>query len=190
MEDKMVGKQIEAIGEAPVAIIVGSESDLQKIANSRMVEVFKTNGIDYELHVISADRNPEKLLEYCLKVGTLNQTKLIIATAGLSAKLPAALASRLKIPVFGVPLSGGATGGDAALYAMLEQPKGTPVAVCGAIGEFGLYNAALIVSMIFANLYSGTGILFEKFMKEEKNKKPAIFNAKLPEPEGKKIKGE
>lgn len=177
----MAGRQLHNIGEAPVGIIAGSISDLQKIANSRMKEVFEANGIDYELHVISADRNPEIIDEYCATLAKANKTRIIIAVAGLSAKLPAVLASRIQkpIPVFGVPLD------EDALRTMIQQPKGAPVAVCGAIGEFGLYNTALIVAMIFANEYSGNGILFAKFLKELRAKKPAVYNAVLPEPEKK-----
>ncbi|VVB92929.1 N5-carboxyaminoimidazole ribonucleotide mutase [uncultured archaeon] len=107
-----------------VAIITGSESDRQ-IAE-RAAKVLGDAGIDYELRVLSAHRNPGELDIYISE----SDARVFIAIAGLAAALPGVIASRTKKPVIGVPVSS-KLGGLDALLSIVQMPKGVPVACVG-----------------------------------------------------------
>lgn len=107
-----------------VAIIMGSESDM-KIGESAS-KVLDEAGMDYEIQVISAHRDPTGLEDYISK----SNAKVFIAIAGLSAALPGVIASRTKKPVIGVPVSS-KLGGLDALLSIVQMPKGVPVACVG-----------------------------------------------------------
>ncbi len=109
---------------AIVAIISGSESDRQ-IAE-RAAKVLALAAVDYEMHVLSAHRNPIELESYISK----SDAEVFIAIAGLSAALPGVIASRTKKPVIGVPVSS-KLGGLDALLSIVQMPKGVPVACVG-----------------------------------------------------------
>ncbi len=130
---------IERFGEKPlVAIIVGSQRDLEHA--KRAAEVLKKLNISYEIHVLSAHRNPEELDKYIRE----SDVKIFIAMAGLSAALPGYIASRTERPVIGVPLSVSLMGLD-ALLSMVQMPRGVPVAVVGIDNPA---NAALLACRI------------------------------------------
>lgn len=59
-------------------------------------------GIDHEVRVISAHRNPQELEVYVQG----SDAEVFIAIAGLSAALPGVIASRTKKPVIGVRIIG------------------------------------------------------------------------------------
>jgi len=107
-----------------VAILMGSESDRQ-IAE-RSAKVLESGGVDYEIRVLSAHRNPAELEDYIQK----SDAEVFIAIAGLSAALPGVVASRTKKPVIGVPVSS-KLGGMDALLSIVQMPKGVPVACVG-----------------------------------------------------------
>ena len=65
-----------------ISIIAGSESD--KDVYEKAEKVLKENNIPYELKILSAHRNPEKLDEYLKSC----KSSVYIAVAGLSAALP------------------------------------------------------------------------------------------------------
>ncbi len=107
-----------------VSILIGSESDRQ-IAD-RAVKVLGDAGVEYEIRVLSAHRNPYELDDYISKT----DAQVFIAIAGLSAALPGVVASRTKKPVIGVPVSS-KLGGLDALLSIVQMPKGVPVACVG-----------------------------------------------------------
>ena len=122
-----------------IAILIGSESDRQ-IAQ-RTAKVLDNAGIDYDIQVLSAHRNPTELDEYIEKSDAL----VFIAIAGLSAALPGVVASRTKKPVIGVPVSS-KLGGMDALLSIAQMPKGVPVACVGIDnGENAAYLALRIL---------------------------------------------
>jgi len=72
---------------------------------------------------------------------------VFIAIAGLAAHLPGVVASQTTRPVIGVPMAGGVSDGLDALLAIVQMPKGVPVATVGVgNGE----NAALLAAAILA----------------------------------------
>ena len=121
-----------------VAIIMGSKSDIE-IAD-KVTEVFEEKNIEYEVQVISAHRDPEKLDEYLKKC----DASVIIAIAGLSAALPGVIASKTQKPVIGVPVSSKLMGLD-ALLSIVQMPPGVPVATVGVDNG---KNAALLAIRI------------------------------------------
>ncbi|MCZ7372907.1 MAG: 5-(carboxyamino)imidazole ribonucleotide mutase [Candidatus Methanoperedens sp.] len=107
-----------------VAILIGSESD-REIA-LRTAKVLEGSGVEYEIRVLSAHRNPVELDKYVSK----SDAEIFIAIAGLSAALPGVIASRTKRPVIGVPVSS-KLGGMDALLSIVQMPRGVPVACVG-----------------------------------------------------------
>jgi 5-(carboxyamino)imidazole ribonucleotide mutase len=124
---------------ATIAILTGSESD-RGIAE-RCAKVLETAGVDYEMRVLSAHRNPAELEDYIKK----SDAWVFIAIAGLAAALPGVIASRTKKPVIGVPVSS-KLGGMDALLSIVQMPKGVPVACVGIDnGENAAYLALRIL---------------------------------------------
>ena len=107
-----------------VSIIAGSTSD--KEVYEKAEKILKENDIKYELQIISAHRNPDKLDQYIKSCESL----IYIAVAGLSAALPGVIASKTNKPVIGVPVSTKLNGFD-ALLSIVQMPPGVPVACVG-----------------------------------------------------------
>jgi 5-(carboxyamino)imidazole ribonucleotide mutase len=131
---------------ALVGIVIGSGTDTELIQPA--LAMLKQLGIDYELSVISAHRNPEELREYGLEAEKRG-LKVIIAAAGYAAHLPGVLASWTTLPVIGVPLPTSDLKGIDALLSISQMPGGVPVA-CTGIGASGAKNAALLAAQILA----------------------------------------
>ncbi|MGZ4942652.1 MAG: 5-(carboxyamino)imidazole ribonucleotide mutase [Halobacteriota archaeon] len=121
-----------------VAILVASTSDMH-IAE-KAVEVIKGAGVTYDVQVISAHREPERLDAYVKET----EVRVYIAIAGLAAALPGVIASKTESPVVGVPVSSKLNGLD-ALLSIVQMPYGVPVASVG-IDNGG--NAALLALRI------------------------------------------
>src|SRR5205085_1532905 len=73
------------IDEPLVGIIMGSKNDKPKLQPAG--EALHEAGIRYEVRVMSAHRDPEKVRDYCLNA-RMRGLKVIIAGAGMSAALP------------------------------------------------------------------------------------------------------
>ena len=123
-----------------VSIIVGSQRDLEKA--QRAAKILEENCVEYEIKVLSAHRNPKELEEYLEK--NKGVVKVYIAMAGLAAHLPGFIASRVDVPVIGVPLDV-KLGGIDALLSIVQMPRGVPVA---AVGIDNAENAALLALRI------------------------------------------
>jgi len=125
-----------------VSIIAGSTSD--KDVYEKAEKVLKENDISYDLQIISAHRNPEKLDEYLKTSDAL----IYVAVAGLSAALPGVIASKTSKPVIGVPVSA-KLGGLDALLSIVQMPPGVPVACVGIDrGENAAYLAIRILNLL------------------------------------------
>ncbi len=125
-----------------VSIIAGSTSD--KEVYEKAEKVLKENKITFELQIISAHRDPEKLDEYLKSC----QSLVYIAVAGLSAALPGVIASKTNKPVIGVPVSA-KLGGLDALLSIVQMPPRVPVACVGIDrGENAAYLAIRILNLL------------------------------------------
>jgi phosphoribosylaminoimidazole carboxylase PurE protein len=129
---------------ARVGIVVGSRSDIA--AAERAMAVLDELGVDSEIRVISAHRAPD-LLGRFIAGSEARGIRCFIAIAGLAAHLPGVVASQTTRPVIGVPMAGGVSDGLDALLAIVQMPKGVPVATVGVgNGE----NAGLLAASILA----------------------------------------
>lgn len=127
--------------ETIISIIAGSESDREVYEKTE--EVLKEYKIPYELKIISAHRDPDKLDEYLKSCKSL----IYIAIAGLSAALPGVIASKTEKPVIGVPVSA-KMGGLDALLSIVQMPPKVPVACVGIDrGENAAYLAIRILNL-------------------------------------------
>jgi len=147
---------------ALVGVVTGSKTDIELIQPA--LDMLKQLGIDYELSVISAHRNPEKAREYGLQAEKRG-LKVIIAAAGKSAHLPGVMASWTTLPVVGVPLPGGELKGVDALLSISQMPGGVPVA-CMGVGKSGAKNAALFAAQILGTERKETREAYRKYKQE------------------------
>jgi len=135
---------LEGIQMTPlqVGIVMGSESDREVM--SAATKELDERRILYEVSVISAHRDPERLAHYA-KTAQSRGLKVIIAGAGKAAALPGVIAAYTNIPVIGVPIKTSDLGGLDSLLSIVQMPPGVPVA-CVAIN--GARNAAILAARI------------------------------------------
>ena len=129
---------------AKVGIVMGSDSDMTVMGKAR--DVLKEFGVEYEIRVISAHREPDVFFEYA-KGAQARGLKVIIAGAGIAAHLPGMCAALFPLPVIGVPINTGCLGGKDALYSILQMPPGIPVATVAIDGG---KNAGLLAVRMLA----------------------------------------
>src|SRR4030043_2268908 len=123
-----------------LGIVIGSKND--EPLKQPALDILQQLNIKYELSILSAHRNPDKVREYASKAGKKG-IEVIIAAAGAAAHLPGVLASWTTLPVIGVPLPTSDLKGVDSLLSIIQMPGGVPVA-CVAIGSAGAKNAALV----------------------------------------------
>ena len=129
---------------AQVGIVMGSDSDLPVM--SKAAEVLDEFGISYEMHIISAHREPDLFFDWA-KSAEERGLRVIIAGAGMAAHLPGMCAALFPLPVIGIPMHTTSLGGRDSLYSIVQMPSGIPVATV-AIG--GAKNAGLLAVKILA----------------------------------------
>lgn len=147
---------------AKILILVGSERDLPK-----MEEAFKfldEMGVNYESHVSSAHRNPERTIDIARKAKERG-FEVIIAGAGLAAHLPGVLAANTTLPVIGIPLSAGPLNGLDSLFSIVQMPSGIPVAT---VGIDNARNAAILACQILSLKYEDLAKKLEDFREKLK----------------------
>jgi phosphoribosylcarboxyaminoimidazole (NCAIR) mutase/thymidylate kinase len=127
-----------------LAVLIGSVSDKGCLEESGLLDMLAEFGLAPELAIISSDRNPEQLRDFCLqRRATL---RLVIAAAGGVPNLPVVVKSWLpQIPVVGVPLDDN----PALALASLTTPGDRPVLVVGW-GVAGLRKAAYVARDLIA----------------------------------------
>jgi 5-(carboxyamino)imidazole ribonucleotide mutase len=145
-----------------VAVVMGSKSDAEALKPT--LEVLTQLGIDYEVSIISAHRNPEKVRQFGLSARGRG-IEVIIAAAGGAAHLSGVIASWTTLPVIGVPLATSELRGIDALYSIVQMPAGIPVATV-AIGSAGAKNAAYLAAEILSLKYDEIRNAYEKYRNE------------------------
>ena len=129
---------------AKVGIVMGSDSDMPVISKAAaMLEKF---GIEYEMRIISAHREPDVFFEYA-KTAEKKGFKVIIAGAGMAAHLPGMCAAIFPMPVIGIPMHTTSLGGRDSLYSIVQMPSGIPVATVAINGGA---NAGILAAKILA----------------------------------------
>ncbi len=129
---------------AKVGIVMGSDSDMPVMSKAAaMLEKF---GIEYEMRIISAHREPDVFFEYA-KTAEEKGFKVIIAGAGMAAHLPGMCAAIFPMPVIGIPMHTTSLGGRDSLYSIVQMPSGIPVATVAINGGA---NAGILAAKILA----------------------------------------
>ena len=120
-----------------VGIVMGSDSDMPVM--SKAAAILDKLGVEYEMKIISAHREPDVFFEYA-KSAEERGFKVIIAGAGMAAHLPGMCAA-----IF--PMHTTSLGGRDSLYSIVQMPSGIPVATVAINGGA---NAGLLAAKILA----------------------------------------
>ena len=134
---------------------MGSDSDMPVMAKA--ADILDKLGIDYEMTIISAHREPDVFFEYA-KSAEAKGFKVIIAGAGMAAHLPGMCAAIFPMPVIGIPMHTTSLGGRDSLYSIVQMPSGIPVATVAINGGA---NAGLLAAKILAFV-----VMFLEYIKE------------------------
>ncbi len=142
-----------------VGVIMGSKTDeplLQETAKT-----LESLGVDYEMVVHSAHRNPEAVSKWASSARERG-IEVIIAAAGGAAHLPGVIASWTTLPVIGVPVPSSDLKGMDALLSIVQMPPGIPVA-CVSVGSWGARNAAYLAAEILGIKHEKVRAAYEKY---------------------------
>ncbi len=123
---------------------MGSDSDMPIMAQA--ADFLDKMGIEYEMTIISAHREPDIFFEYA-KSAEERGYKVIIAGAGKAAHLPGMCAALFPMPVIGIPMKTSDLGGVDSLYSIVQMPSGIPVATVAINGG---KNAGILAAKILA----------------------------------------
>ena len=123
---------------------MGSDSDMPVMAQA--ADFLEKMGIEFEMTVISAHREPDVFFEYA-KSAEEKGYKVMIAGAGKAAHLPGMCAALFPMPVIGVPMKTSDLGGVDSLYSIVQMPSGIPVATVAINGG---KNAGILAAKILA----------------------------------------
>ena len=123
---------------------MGSDSDLKVM--SKAAVMLEELGIDYEMTIISAHREPDELIEWTRSAEGRGM-KVMIAGAGMAAALPGMCAAIFPMPVIGIPMKTSDLGGVDSLYSIVQMPSGIPVATVAINGG---KNAGILAAKILA----------------------------------------
>ena len=124
-----------------VAILMGSKSDWDTVKAA--AETLRSLGIPCESRVLSAHRAPGPLHTYV----TGSPASVFICAAGGAAHLAGVVASLTTRPVIAIPIAGKVMDGLDSLLAMVQMPKGVPVAT---VAINGAANAGLLAAQMLA----------------------------------------
>ena len=159
---------------AKVGIVMGSDSDMPVM--KKAAEVLEQLGVEFEMTIISAHREPDVFFEYA-KTAEQKGFKVIIAGAGMAAHLPGMCAAIFPMPVIGIPMHTTSLGGRDSLYSIVQMPSGIPVATVAINGGA---NAGILAAKILAT--SDPELLAKvKEYSEELKKQVEAKDAKLKE---------
>ena len=149
-----------------VGIIMGSDSDLKVM--SKAAVMLEELGIEYEMTIISAHREPDELIEWT-RGAEDRGIKVMIAGAGMAAALPGMCAAIFPMPVIGIPMHTTSLGGRDSLYSIVQMPSGIPVAT---VAIDGAKNAAILAAKILA---ASDDALLQKLKDYTTGQKEAAF---------------
>ena len=133
------------MSDAPlVGVVMGSDSDwpVMRAATDALAEF----GVPFEVDVVSAHRQPDKMLAYGRDAATRG-LRVLVAGAGGAAHLPGMLAAVTPLPVIGVPVPLAHLDGMDSLLSIVQMPAGVPVAT---VSVGGARNAGLLAVRILA----------------------------------------
>jgi 5-(carboxyamino)imidazole ribonucleotide mutase len=145
-----------------VGILTGSPNDLPTVVKVR--DTLSELGITSEIVVASAHRTPDKVTAY-IERAHREGVQVLIGCAGMAAHLAGVIAGHTRLPVIGLPLSGGVVTGLDALLSTVQMPPGVPVATVAVDGS---KNAAMLAARILALKYPEINQALEKAAMKER----------------------
>ena len=145
---------------------MGSDSDLSVMSIAR--DVLTELAVNSELRILSAHRTPFEMLTFA-KEARGNGVKVIIAGAGGAAHLPGMIAAATTLPVIGVPVSLKHLDGLDSLLAIVQMPRGIPVAT---VAIDNATNAALLAARILSVNDSDVASKLEQY--QDKNRQISL----------------
>jgi 5-(carboxyamino)imidazole ribonucleotide mutase len=149
-------------GKILVGILTGSPNDLPTVVKVR--DTLTELGIASEIVVASAHRTPDKVLAYIQRAHK-EDVQVLIGCAGMAAHLAGVIAGHTRLPVIGLPLSGGVVSGLDALLSTVQMPPGVPVAT---VAVDGAKNAAMLAARILALKFPAIDTALEAAAKKER----------------------
>jgi len=147
-----------------VGILTGSPNDLPTVVKVR--DTLAELGIASEIVVASAHRTPDKVLDY-LDRAHKEGVQVLIGCAGMAAHLAGVIAGHTRLPVIGLPLSGGLMSGLDALLSTVQMPPGVPVAT---VAVDGAKNAAMLAARILALKYPDIDRALEQAARKDRER--------------------
>ncbi|MGL4606500.1 MAG: 5-(carboxyamino)imidazole ribonucleotide mutase [Eubacteriaceae bacterium] len=130
-----------------VAVVMGSDSDFEVV--KKCLGALNKFDVEYEVQVISAHRNPQRIFEYA-NTAEERGIELIIAAAGKAAHLPGVIAGITTLPVIGIPIQTSFQGGLDSLLSIVQMPSGVPVAT---VAVNGAENAGILAAQMLSIKY-------------------------------------
>jgi 5-(carboxyamino)imidazole ribonucleotide mutase len=145
-----------------VGILTGSPNDLPTVVKVR--DILTELGIASEIVVASAHRTPDKVMAYIDRAHR-EGVQVLIGCAGVAAHLAGVIAGHTRLPVIGLPLSGGVMSGLDALLSTVQMPPGVPVAT---VAVDGAKNAGMLAARILALKFPEINDALEAAAKKER----------------------
>lgn len=161
-----------------VGIVMGSDSDWEKI--NGVAKALDEFDVGYEIHVMSAHRTPDRVLEYASSARERG-LGVVIAAAGGAAHLAGVIASHTTLPVIGIPVKTETMGGLDSLLATVQMPGDVPVATVG-LGSGGARNAGILAVQILATADAALAqalVDFKAKLVDKIARKDAVFQERL-----------
>ena len=149
-----------------IGIWMGSANDWPVM--KKAAEILHEFSIPYETKVLSAHRTPDLFFQEAADLEKRG-VQIMIGGAGGAAHLPGVLAAKTTLPVLGVPINATPLNGIDSLYAIVQMPRGIPVATF-AVGEPGAANAALFATAILANHDAQINQALKNFRRQQADK--------------------
>lgn len=130
-----------------VAVIMGSDSDFEIV--KKCLIALEKFGIEYDVQVISAHRNPHKIFDYATTaedrgIGSFHRC------CRKAAHLPGVIAGITPLPVIGIPIQTSFQGGLDSLLSIVQMPSGVPVAT---VAVNGAENAGILAAQMLSIKY-------------------------------------
>src|SRR5574340_1261813 len=145
-----------------VGILTGSPNDLPTVVKVR--DTLTDLGIASEIVVASAHRTPDKVIAY-IERAHKEDVQVLIGCAGMAAHLAGVIVGHTRLPVIGLPLSGGIMSGLDALLSTVQMPPGVPVAT---VAVDSAKNAAMLAARILALKFPEINDALETAAKKER----------------------
>ncbi|MCL2629620.1 MAG: 5-(carboxyamino)imidazole ribonucleotide mutase [Alphaproteobacteria bacterium] len=144
-----------------VFVAMGSDSDLPVM--SAAVKLLDDLKIPRRLMILSAHRTPDKLFELAEWAEKQESLCAAVLGAGGAAHLPGMFASKVTLPVIGVPIKTSTLSGVDSVWSILQMPPGIPVATMAINGS---RNAGILAAQIVSQRYPG----FREKLRDHKQK--------------------